>query len=209
MTDTPDPWGPYRATIGEHIDTCADYLGRLRRSLAGEIASDRHYFSDKAHQLHTAACRMDRMVQDIDRWLGDCPATIEHADPDGARLTADCTLPAGHHGAHNDGDRPPASRRLVSELRDLADTVERVSQQFGWIAPDIERDLTGAPGTTTSSHDAFANLAVNLDTVGGRVRRLSGRARELALESGQRAVDGPDEVAPPPRSRIGSPELEL
>jgi hypothetical protein len=45
-------------------------------------------------------------------------------------------------------------------LRYLADTVERVSQQFGWIAPDIERDLTGAPGTTTSSHDAFANLAV-------------------------------------------------
>jgi hypothetical protein len=209
VTDTPDPWGPYRATIEDQIETRADYLSRLRRSLAGEIASDRHYFSDKAHQLHTAACRMDRMVQDVDRWLGDCPATIEHVDPDGSRFTADCTLPAGHHGAHNDANRPPASGQLVGELRDLADTVERVSQQFGWIAPDIERDLTGARGTTTNSHDAYANLAVNLDTLGGRARRLSGRARELALNPGQRAVDGPGEVESPPRSRVKSPELEL
>ncbi|MGH9235562.1 MAG: hypothetical protein ACRD0R_19755 [Acidimicrobiales bacterium] len=96
MTDTPGPWGPYRATIDDHLDTCADYLGRLRRSLAGEIAPDRHYFADKAHQLHTAARRMVRIVQDIDCWLGECAATVEHAGADGTRLTADCTLPAGH-----------------------------------------------------------------------------------------------------------------
>jgi hypothetical protein len=48
VTDTPDPWGPYLAAIEGHLDTCADYLGRLRRSLAGEIAPDRHYFADKA-----------------------------------------------------------------------------------------------------------------------------------------------------------------
>jgi hypothetical protein len=41
--------GPYRATIEDHPDTCADYLGRLRRSLTGEIAPDRHYFADKAN----------------------------------------------------------------------------------------------------------------------------------------------------------------
>jgi hypothetical protein len=34
VTDTSDPWGPYRATIEGHLDTCADYLSRLRRSLA-------------------------------------------------------------------------------------------------------------------------------------------------------------------------------
>jgi hypothetical protein len=30
MIDATDPWGPYRATIEDHVDTCADYLGRLR-----------------------------------------------------------------------------------------------------------------------------------------------------------------------------------
>jgi hypothetical protein len=88
VTDTPDPWGPYRATIEDQFDTCADYLGRLRRSLAGEIAPDRHYFADKAHQLHTAARRMVRIAQDIDRWLGECPTTVEHTDSGGTRFTA-------------------------------------------------------------------------------------------------------------------------
>jgi hypothetical protein len=60
MTNTADPWGPYRATIEDHLGTCADYLSRLRRSPAGEIASDRHYFADKAHLLHIAARRMVR-----------------------------------------------------------------------------------------------------------------------------------------------------
>jgi hypothetical protein len=48
MTKPNGPWGPYRATIEDHLDICADYLSRLRRSLAGEIAPDRHYFADKA-----------------------------------------------------------------------------------------------------------------------------------------------------------------
>ena len=50
-----DPWGPYRSTIEDDLATCADYLGRLQRSLAGEIAPDRHYFHDKVHQLQKRA----------------------------------------------------------------------------------------------------------------------------------------------------------
>jgi hypothetical protein len=85
--------GPLRATIEDHLDTCADYLGRLRRCLAGEIAPDRHYFADKTHQLHTAACRMVRIVPDIDRWLGECAAMIEHAEADGTRFTPSARCP--------------------------------------------------------------------------------------------------------------------
>jgi hypothetical protein len=33
-----DTWGPYRAAIEDHLASCADYLDRLQRSLAGEIA---------------------------------------------------------------------------------------------------------------------------------------------------------------------------
>jgi hypothetical protein len=40
VTDTSDPWGPYRTTIEGHLDTGADYLSRLRRSLAGEMVRE-------------------------------------------------------------------------------------------------------------------------------------------------------------------------
>ena len=109
MSDTPSPWGPYRVTIENHLETCADYLGPLRRSLAGEIAPDRHYFADKAYQLHTAAHRMVRIVQDIDRWLGECGTTVEHDDA-GTRFIAECTLPAGHDGIHDDDGAGGSSR---------------------------------------------------------------------------------------------------
>ena len=58
MPDPTDPWHPYRSTVEDHLGSCTDYLGRLRRSLAGEIAPDRHYFADKAHQLHAATRRI-------------------------------------------------------------------------------------------------------------------------------------------------------
>jgi hypothetical protein len=51
VTDTADPWGPYRATIEDHVDTCIDYLSRLRRSLAGEIAPNRDYFAERIVEL--------------------------------------------------------------------------------------------------------------------------------------------------------------
>jgi hypothetical protein len=117
-----DAWGAYRPAIEDHLAACADYLGRLERSLAGEIAPDRHYFSDKAHQLHQSARRLERLVQDTDRWLAGCHAMVEHRYEDGTRSLGECELPAGHDGDH-DGD--PA--RLVGETlcvraRDLPTT---------------------------------------------------------------------------------------
>jgi hypothetical protein len=183
VTDTPDPWGPYRATIEDHLETCADYLGRLRRSLAGEIAPDRHYFADKAHQLHTAAHRMVRIVQDIDGWLGECGVTLEHNDTDGTRFTAECTLPAGHQGAHDDVPVKLFGRHITQDLRDLADAVERISQHFGWTSLALDRGLTGAPRTIANSDDALANLAASLDTVRHRTTRLAADVRAVAASS--------------------------
>jgi hypothetical protein len=182
MTDRPDPWGLYRATIEDHLDTCADYLGRLRRSLAGEIAPDRHYFADKAHQLHSAARRMVRIVQDIDRWLGEC-GTVDHDDADGTRVIGECTLPAGHEGTHDDGAGRLVAARITGELRDLAEAVERISQHFGWSAPAVDRDLTGAAGTIANSGDALANLAASLDTIRRRTTRLTQQVRAFDLEA--------------------------
>jgi hypothetical protein len=211
VTDTPDPWGPYRATIEDHLDTCVDYLSRLRRSLAGEIAPDRHYFADKADQLHIAARRMVRIVQDIDGWLGECAATVEHTDATGIRVSYECGLPGGHEGPHQDGTaRMLIGSRTVDDLRDLADAVETMSQRFGWAAPGIDRERTGAPGTISNGHDALANLAVTLDTLGGRARRLAGRVGELALDQAEpRVVDASGKVESSARSRTDWPGPEL
>lgn len=113
MPDPTDPWHPYRSTVEDHLGSCTDYLGRLRRSLAGEIAPDRRYFADKAHQLHAATRRMVRLVQDIDSWLGECTAQTNHVESTGERYVVDCSLPAGHHGCHDDGDRLLPGRRLT------------------------------------------------------------------------------------------------
>jgi hypothetical protein len=210
MTEPNGPWGPYRATIEDHLDICADYLSRLRRSLASEIAPDRHYFADKAHQLHVAARRMVRLVQDVDSWLGECTARPEHVDPDGTRFTVDCSLPAGHPGDHDDGNQPLPGRRVTGDLRDLADAVEQISHHFAWTAPAIDRDLTGAPGTIANSRDALANLADSLDTIARRGRRLAVDARIAALHApGPAATADTHTANQHPDPPVRWPSLEL
>jgi hypothetical protein len=209
MPEPADPWHPYRSSVEEHLGTCTDYLGRLRRSLAREIAPDRHYFTDKAHQLHAATRRMVRLVQDIDSWLGDCPAQTDHLDPDGERYVVDCTLPAGHEGPHHDGDRLLPGRRLTGELRDLADAVERISQQFGWNAATVDRDLARAPGAANGP-DALANLATNLDTIARRAARLAADVRRTALPTPAPVADTLTDTTQRRHSpSAGSPALGL
>ena len=126
---------------------------------------------------------MVRIVQDIDRWLGECGTTVERDEADGTRLTGECTLPACHDGAHDDDAAGRlVAGRITGELRDLADAVGRVSQHFGWSAPAVDRDLTNAPSTIANGRDALANLAVSLNTIGRRTTRLAEKPRALDLE---------------------------
>jgi hypothetical protein len=201
MPDTPDPWSAYRSLVEDHLDTCADYLGRLRRSLAGEIAPDRHYFADKAHQLHTSARRLDRIVQDVERWLGECAAPVEHHVPDDTPVIAECALPTGHPGPHD--DVVLTGSRITGELRDLADTVGRLSEQFAWQAPDVDRDLTGTPGTVANSQDLLDNLATSLDAVGRRTTRLS-RAIRTTADHDLRTGNGTRLQPVPPTSEVSA-----
>jgi len=56
-----DAWGEYRSAVTDGVATCADYLGRLERSLSGEAASDRAYFAARAISLHEAARDLVRL----------------------------------------------------------------------------------------------------------------------------------------------------
>jgi hypothetical protein len=98
-------------------------------------------------------------------------------------------------GPHDDnGAGRLLAGRITGELRDLADTVERISQHFGWSAPTVDRDLTDAPATVANSRDALANLAVSLDTIGRRTTRLAEKIRAIDLEP-----DTPQAGGAPPR----------
>ena len=123
MIATTDCWGPYRSGVEECLAACEDLLGRLRRSLAGEIAADRLYFSDKAHGLRDAAQSLVDRVDDIEWWLGACTETMA----DGA----ECGRAAGHSGAHQP-DGECREQRLLAAARSRAAASRRQTDRLAW-----------------------------------------------------------------------------
>lgn len=181
MIDTRDPWGPYRTTIEDHLDTCTDYLNRLRRSLAGEIAPDRHYFADKAHQLYQAAHRLVRLGQDTERWLADCAAPIQERLDDGTSSFGECALPAGHTGDHRASPDQFLGERLCGAARKVADEAERISHRLGRHALAIDRQRARATSAMAEDRDALREMAVNLEEVARHATRLAGQLRSADL----------------------------
>jgi len=163
---TTGPWGPYHDHIGEGLAHCADYLGRLQRSLAGEIAPDRHYFGDKARALRDASVGLLRRARDVERWLGACDADYE----DEGGTVGSCALPAGHAGAHDDGPTP--AERLAERADALTAVATEVADTLAW---------------ATLAVDAGDDSAEVTDALGAAARRLG----ELRRGAGQLA----DQVA--------------
>ena len=105
-------WGPYRCTVADRLAACEDYLGRLRRSLAGEIAPDRHYFAEKAVALRDAAQTLVEGTEDVEWWLGACTHEVAvESSEEGSESFAECGHAAGHLGPHQDEDRCPEQLR--------------------------------------------------------------------------------------------------
>jgi hypothetical protein len=134
-----DDWGPYRVRIEEQVAGCADYLGRIRRSLAGAIAGDRIYLAEKAQELMSSAKRLVRLSENVERWLDECGAHVEAGEP-GDRYLMACGWPAGRDGPQGERSTPPA-QRASDQARRLADRVEQVSQRLGWLALEVDTDL--------------------------------------------------------------------
>lgn len=108
---TTGPWGPYHDHIGEGLAHCADYLGRLQRSLAGEIAPDRHYFTTKAQALRDASVGLLRRARDVERWLGE------------------------GHDSDDDGRSP--SERLAARADALVAVATDVADTLAWATGDL------------------------------------------------------------------------
>ena len=124
MTAESGGWGPYRSTIGDALAACEDYLGRLGRSLAGEIAPDRFYFGDKAEGLRDAAQALVDRVEDVEWWLGECSADVP-GNPD------QCGRSVGHAGPHQPAAASP-EQRVLTEARSAATALRRLTDRLAW-----------------------------------------------------------------------------
>ncbi len=62
-------WAEYQPYIGDALESCVDYVGRLQRSIEGEITSDRHYFVEKASALKEWATTLLTRCEETERWI--------------------------------------------------------------------------------------------------------------------------------------------
>lgn len=172
---TPDePWGPYRSAVEDRLEACADYVGRLRRSLAGEIAPDRRYFDEKALQLRDAAQSLVRFGQDVEGWLGRCGAEFSQEE-DGVRYLGICGLRAGHAGGHDDDPPATPAERAVQEARELADLAEGVSHGLGRLVLRAGGHRLGEDVVPEEEQESLAALAATATELSERVKELTGR----------------------------------
>ena len=60
-------WGNYQSRVEDALASCVVYVGRLQRSLRGEIAPDRHYFLSKGYALQEVTTHLVGRCQEIER----------------------------------------------------------------------------------------------------------------------------------------------
>ena len=171
-TTTTGPWGPYRDHVEEGLAHCADYLGRLQRCLAGEIAPDRPYFTTKAAALRDAAVSVLRRARDVERWLRSCDADYG-ADGDGDELRS-CTRPAGHVGSHD--DRPSPVERAGERAEALAALATEVTDGLAWATPVVDAGDDGAEVA-----DALIDAARRLGELARGAAGLAAEVTALAV----------------------------
>ncbi len=188
-----DPWGPHRAAVTDRLGTCADFLGRLQRSLTGEAAPDRHYFSTRAHDLYEAARDLVRLTEAVEHWLIGCDASMIDLEPEGD-VESYCELPRNHYGGCN--DRPPESLavQVRTSARDLMDDAEGVARTVNLLG--LRSDQRRAFEFEKVFDPEFHELLEALENMGAgvvyRAQRTSGLLHDLANEMPQEEWDEMD-----------------
>lgn len=189
---TEDPWGQYREAVADRLASCADYLGRLQRSLTGEAAPDRHYFTTRAHDLYEATRDLVRLTQEVEHWLIVCNEPVLR--PDGTPAGATCELPRNHYGGHD--DEPPASlaAQVCHSARVLMDEAEETSRVIDLLG--LRSDQRRAFGFEKVFDPEFHELLESLEQMGGslvyRANKASGLLHDLANEMPQEEWDEMD-----------------
>lgn len=174
-----DCWGPYRSSVEERLAACEDYLGRLRRSLAGEIAPDRHYFADKAHELRDAAQSLVDHVDDIEWWLGMCAEQIVQGHDEGCTSIADCGRVAGHGGPHREEERC-REQQALAEVRAASRALRLVTDRLAWglVTLRAEAGVTDVPTLAGDLRQVQRQLGMALSSLEAVAAGASGDEAE-------------------------------
>ena len=162
-----DPWASSRRRIEGLVASCADYLGRITRSL--KRGTDAHYMTDKAHQLRNAAALLVDACHEATLDARRCGAEIEQTFSDGEVSVDECARPRGHRGPHD--ARQPATpvERAAKEANELAYEARRVADLLAWCTgpggydhtwdvDDLEQGLRKVGWALESARNAVAAL---------------------------------------------------
>jgi hypothetical protein len=167
MRRRPDPWALGRPRIEGLVGSCADYLGRITRSL--RRGTDAHYVTDKAHQLRNAAALLVEACHEATLDAGRCGVDIEQTFSDGEVYVEECARPRGHRGPHDASQPATAVERAAKEANELAYEARRVADLLAWCTgpgaydrgedvDDLERGLRKVGWSLESARVAVAAL---------------------------------------------------
>jgi len=179
-----DTWGPYRAAIEDHLASCADYLDRLQRSLAGEIvptATTSVPRPTSSSWSPGAWCDAPRTSKD-----GSTPATPRSCATNPAPPTsrpASCPVDTA---ASTTTTRPARPRSRPVTLPAISATwPPRPATTWASLTPVVDRAQTaGDNHLTPDDRESLYDLSTTLE-------RISHDARRLAACVGQLEVGGP------------------
>jgi hypothetical protein len=172
-----DAWGPWRPMMVERLANCADYLGRLSRSLASEIAPDRLYFTAKSYALRDAVEQLVDGCHRVEHWLDECGE--EFADMlRGPDVWSTCERAAGQDGDHAADMRTSLPERAYRDAQKLGHGVQRVGDwlaALSWKRPvdpeeasEVLRELVAEWWATKTLCVALNHAIRELEPQGGR-----------------------------------------
>lgn len=194
--DARNVWGEHRQMIQDQVLACIDHVAKLQESLNDQTHGNRVDIRETARELELIARDLARRSQDVERWLDECGAQIDH---DGNPIGT-CALPIGHPGHHNEA--PPPSPVVVAreQAHDLADRTSRVSHRLGDFAMYHHPVLPTTPEVRAKQHRFLEAVGQSLDEVIADAQRLRRRVQimERAHTRGYATPQAPDHPAPKP-----------
>jgi hypothetical protein len=172
-----DAWGPWLPMMVDRLATCADYLGRLSRSLASQTAPDRLHFTSKAYAFRDAVDKLVDACHLVDQWLDECGK--EFQDPRlGPDVWSTCERAASHDGDHAADLPASVPERAYRDTQKLGHGVQRVGDWLAalpWKRPvdpewssEVLRELVAEWWATKALCVSLDRAIRELDPAGGR-----------------------------------------
>lgn len=188
---TDDPWGPHRSAIVERVASCANYLGRLQRSLAHEAALDHHYFSSLcAHDLYESARDLVRLIEEVEHLLIVCDELLVNGDESHSSETR-CGLPCHHYAGHDDQPLPSLAVQVRDSARGLMDRAEDTASWVNRLGlrSDQRRAFEIEKEFDPESYEVFADLQQTASSLVHAASEVSGLIQKLIYEVPQEEWD--------------------